>query len=66
MVCQNIRLLFHLAVRPVWMPCPERSVIVLDKKAVSTYERLCESDQHTSVRLTGTLLFTILPIVLAF
>jgi hypothetical protein len=66
MVCQDTRLLFHLAIRPVWMPCPERSVVILGRKAVSTYERLCRGGWHTSVWLTGTALFTILPIVLAF
>lgn len=66
MVCQNIRLLFHLGVRPVWMPRPERSIVILDREVVSTYERLCGNDWHTSVWLTGTPLFTILPTVLAF
>jgi hypothetical protein len=49
MVCQNIRLLFHLAVRPVWMPCAERNVLILDRKPC----------QHTRdcAGITGILLF---------
>ena len=65
MVCQNICLLLHLRVGPIRMPCPKCSIFILDKN-LSTYERCAGDDENTSVWLTGTPLFTILPIALAF